>query len=299
MRRISSKHSLYSMDKANSPVTRVELPIQLTFETLDCFGGQVKGAEDTLETLDFSRVNPATGPVYLEGVKPGDVIAVHVRDIRVKSPGVMIAAPGAGVLGELVTKSETLMIPIEKGIARFKDLELPLNPMIGVIGVAPAGEPISCGTPDCHGGNMDTTLIKSGSTLYLPVQIDGALLAMGDLHAAMGDGEIMVSGVEVAGEVDVTIEIAVGKKLANPLVVTEDKVATLASADTLDQAVAIATREMAQLLQGEAGLSINEAGMLMSACGNAEISQVVDPLKTARFVMPRDILKKLGVTYAF
>lgn len=297
--RISSKHSLYSMDKGNAPVARVALPARLTFETLDCFGGQVKSEADTLENLDFSKVNPATGPVYFNGIRPGDVIAVHIRDIRVKSPGIMIAAPGAGVLGDLVTKSETLMLPLAKGMAKFKDLEIPLNPMIGVIGVAPAGEPISCGTPDCHGGNMDTTLIKSGSTLYLPVQVEGALLALGDLHAAMGNGEIMVTGVEVAGEVDVTIEIAPGKKLTNPLVVTEDQVATLASAVTLDEAVVVATREMAQLLQGEAGLSINEAGMLMSACGQAEISQVVDPLKTARFTMPRGIMKKLGVTFAF
>ncbi|MEG6520529.1 acetamidase/formamidase family protein [Desulfotomaculum sp. 1211_IL3151] len=297
--KISSDHSLYSMDKGNSPVARVALPARLTFETLDCFGGQVKSEADTLENLDFSRVNPATGPVYFNGIKPGDVIAVHIRDMRVKSPGIMIAAPGAGVLGNLVTKSETLILPIEKGMAKFKELAIPLNPMIGVIGVAPAGQPISCGTPDCHGGNMDTTLIKSGSTLYLPVQVEGALLAMGDLHAAMGNGEIMVTGVEVAGEVDVTVEIAAGKKLTNPLVVTEDQVATLASAVTLDEAVNIATQDMAQLLQEETELSINEAGMLMSACGNAEISQVVDPLKTARFTMPRWIMKRLGVTFAF
>lgn len=297
--KISSNHSLYSMDKANSPVARVELPTRLTFETLDCFGGQVKCERNTIETLDFSRVNPATGPVYLEGVKPGDVIAVHIRDIKVKSPGVMVAAPGAGLLGELVTQSETMMVPIENGKARFKEIELPLNPMIGVIGVAPAGDSITCGTPDRHGGNMDTTLIKAGSTLYLPVQVEGALLAMGDLHAAMGDGEIMISGIEVAGEVDVTVELAAGKKLVNPLIVTEKVVATLASAESLDQAVEVATREMAQLLQEEEGLSLNEAGMLMSACGNAEISQVVDPLKTARFTMPRWVMKKLGVTYAF
>ncbi|SHE94039.1 acetamidase/formamidase family protein [Desulforamulus putei] len=297
--KISRQHAVYSMDKNNVPVARVALPARLTFETLDCFGGQVKCERDTVETLDFMRVNPATGPVYLEGVKAGDVIAVHICDIKVKSPGVMVAAPGAGVLGGMVTESQTLLVPLENGVTRFKDLEIPLNPMIGVIGVAPAGEPVPCGTPDRHGGNMDTTLIAAGSTLYLPVQVDGALLAMGDLHAAMGDGEIMVSGVEVAGEVDVTVELAAGKKLNNPLVVTENVVATLASAGSLDEAVETAVKEMAELLQQEAGLSLNEAGMLMSACGNAEISQVVDPLKTARFTMPRRIMKKLGVTYAF
>ncbi|WP_027365150.1 acetamidase/formamidase family protein [Desulfotruncus alcoholivorax] len=294
--RIAAKKTVFNMDKNNLPVAKVSLPARLAFETRDCFEGQLKSAGDTLETLNFDRVNPATGPVYLEGVQPGDVIAVHIESIQVTGPGVMVAAPGAGVLGEQVTQSQTLMVPIEDGVALFKGLALPLNPMIGVIGVAPAGDPVPCGTPGSHGGNMDTTLIRPGSTLYLPVQVDGALLAMGDLHAAMGDGEIMVSGVEVAGTVEITVTLAKGWQLNNPLVVTGDVVATIASAHTLDEAVDTATREMAMLLQQKTGLTLNEAGMLMSACGNAEICQVVDPLKTARFSMPRNIVEKLGLT---
>ncbi len=297
--RISVHNVVYSMDKNNKPAAEAELPVRLTFETADCFEGQVKSESDTIEKLDFNRVNPATGPLYLKGVKAGDVIAVHIRDIRVHSPGVMVAAPGAGVLGDLVKESQTLIVPLENGTARFKDLQLPLNPMIGVIGVAPAGEAVPCGTPGAHGGNMDTTLIAPGSTLYLPVQVEGALLAMGDLHAAMGDGEIMVSGIEAAGEVDVTVERAAGMDLRHPLVVTDDAVSVIVSAETLDEAVETATKEMARFVERHTDLTLNEAGMLMSACGSTEISQVVDPLKTARFSMPRSIMKKLGVAAAF
>ncbi|MFA6808526.1 MAG: acetamidase/formamidase family protein [Eubacteriales bacterium] len=290
---------VFAMDKANVPVAKIDVPCSLTFETLDCFSEQVKSSKDTLETLDFDHVNPATGPVFLNNIKAGDVIAVNIRDIRVKSPGKMVAAQDAGILGKLITKSETLIVPIENNTALFKDLKLPLNPMIGVIGTAPAGEGITCGTPGSHGGNMDTTLIKAGATLYIPVQVDGAFFALGDLHAAMGDGEIMVSGVEVSGEVDVTISKAENLQINNPLVKTDKELAFIVSAETVDKALEIATIEMAQFLEANTELSLNEAGMLMSACGNAQISQIVDPLKTTRFSMPLDILRKLGLIIAF
>ncbi len=292
------KHQ-FAMDKNSVPVTQIDLPCKLTFETLDCFSEQINCAQDTIESLNFDRVNPASGPVYLNKVKAGDIISVNIRDIRVNSPGKMIAAPGAGVLANLITTSETLIVPIENGIASFKNLELPLTPMIGVIGVAPQGDPIACGIPGSHGGNMDTTLIKPGSTLYLPVQVDGALFALGDLHAVMGDGEIMVSGIEVSGEVDVTITKANDIEIKNPLIKTDLLLAFIASAETLDQAIETATREMAEFLTKYTDLTINEAGMLMSACGSAQICQIVDPLKTARFAMPLDVLRKLGISIAF
>jgi len=296
---ISKEKHIFVMDKENIPAARVNLPCRLTFETLDCFSEQIKTVDDTLECINFEQVNPATGPVYFEQVQPGDVLAIDINDIRVKSPGKMVAAPGAGVLGNLIEKSETLILPIENEKIQFKDLQLPLKPMIGVIGVAPAGEPLPCGVPNNHGGNMDTKLITAGTTLFLPVQVEGALLAIGDLHALMGDGEIMVSGVEVSGEVDVSVRKAEGLKINNPLLKTDQELIFFASAATLDEAVEMATKDMANFLTEKTDLSLNEAGMLMSACGNAQISQVVDPLKTARFSMPLEILSKLGVKLDF
>jgi len=295
---ISKEKHLFSMDKTNVPTAYIDLPCTLTFETLDCFSEQIQGTQDTIATLDFERVNPATGPVFLKDTQAGDVIAVKINDIRVKSPGKMVAAPGAGVLATLIKEPETLIVPIEGETALFKQLSLPLTPMVGVIGVAPAGVPVACGTPGSHGGNMDTTLIKPGATLYLPVQVQGALFALGDLHAVMGDGEIMVSGVEVSGEVDVSIHPVNDLRINNPIVKTDKELAFIASAETLDEAIETATIEMAEFLTHQTDLTLNEAGMLMSACGNAQICQIVDPLKTARFSMPLDILQKLGVTIA-
>lgn len=296
---VSRQKHVFVLDEKNIPVAKIDLPGLLTFETIDCFSEQISSSEDKLESISFDRVNPATGPVYLNGIKAGDVIAVNIRDIRVKSPGKMVAAPEAGVLGSLIKESQTLIVPIENNEALFKNLRLPLNPMIGVIGVAPKGEPVFCGTPGAHGGNMDTTLIGPGSTLYLPVQVDGGLLAMGDLHAAMGDGEIMVSGVEVSGEVDVTVSKVDNLNISTPVIKTDREIAFIVSAETVDKALEDAIIEMARFLEAKTELTLNEAGMLMSACGNAQISQIVDPLKTARFSMPINVLKKLGVALAF
>ncbi|MEA1960945.1 MAG: acetamidase/formamidase family protein [Bacillota bacterium] len=295
---VSSKDHVYQMDKNATPSLAVALPARLTFETLDCFAGQLKSETDLLESLDFDHVNPATGPVFFEDVNPGDILKVHIADIRCKSPGIMVAAPDAGLLGHLVQESQTILVPFDKDTVNVLGIPLKPNPMIGVIGLAPSGDPISCGTPGSHGGNMDNTLIAPGTTLFLPVQVEGALLAMGDLHVCMGDGEIMVSGVEVNGEVDVAVN-KVTLPLTNPVIVTDTVVATIASADTLDAALDRATSDMANILVETGELSINEAGMLMSACGNAQICQAVDPQKTIRFSMPRSVMKRLGVPLAF
>lgn len=99
---ITKDNHVFIMDKTNKPSYQTQVPCQLTFETLDCFSEQLKSATDTLETLNFDKVNPATGPVYRNNVNAGDVIAINISDIKLKSPGIMIAAPGAGVLDSLV-----------------------------------------------------------------------------------------------------------------------------------------------------------------------------------------------------
>ena len=174
------------------------------------------------------------------------------------------------------------------------DVRVPVRPMIGVLGVAPAGAAVPTGTPGPHGGNMDTALIGEGATVYLPIAAPGALLAAGDLHAVMGDGEICGTGVEVAGRVTLRVTVRRDLPIVNPVVATSDVVATVASAPTLDEAAILATRDMANLLGARLGLDAVEATMLMSAAGELRVSQVVDPLRTARFELPRSVLSQYG-----
>lgn len=149
------------------------------------------------------------------------------------------------------------------------------------------------GTPGAHGGNMDCRLIREGAVLYLPVAVPGALLAMGDLHAAMGDGEISVSGVEVAGTVQVLVEVCKDSRMPTPAVETEEAFAAIVSADTMEKASQEATLAMIEYLQQETDLTFNEAYMLLSATGKLAVCQVVDPQVTMRMELPKSVLESL------
>lgn len=293
MKKISKKNFVYAMSSENQPALKVEPGSVVEFETYDCFKNQLISENQSREDLDGDEINPATGPLYITGAGAGDTLKVEIQKIEVGDQGVMVAIPGQGLLGERVEKSEIKVIPIEEGKLRFNnDIQLPLDPMVGVIGVAPAGEAISCGTPGFHGGNMDNRKIKEGTTLYLPIFTKGALLAMGDLHASMGDGEIMCSGVEIPGKIQVKVDLIKGKKINNPILTDKDYYYTIASHVDLSEAIHIATEEMAELVAEKLDLSIIEAGMLLSAIGNIEICQLVDPLLTVRFAFPRNIIDK-------
>ena len=276
-------------------VVEVSQGEEIIIETHDCFEGQLKSKDDLTATLDWNRVNPATGPVYITGIEPGDVLRIDLLDIQLDEKSIVVAIPGAGALGDIITEPEMSVMPIEGGYVKFKDkVSIPLLPMIGVIGVAPAFGSIPNGTPGKHGGNMDCTIIGKGASVYLTAEVDGALLGCGDLHAVMGDGEIVVTGAEVSGVVCLKAVKSELKGLPTPFVETNDVIATIFSAKTIDEATSGAIHRMAKFLTGFAKLSINDAGMLMSLVGSLKFCQVVDPLMTVRFEFPKSVFEDYG-----
>lgn len=286
---VEKEHHVLALSREAEPAVRVPAGTRVHLETADCFGDQVRTMADAERGLDWDRINPATGPIFVDGAGPGDILTVHVVRIEIADRGVMCTGGGWGVLGDTIAELHWRFLEIVAGHAVWSDrLSIPLRPMIGVLGVAPAGEPVPCGTPGRHGGNLDTRLIAEGATVYLPVAVAGALLAAGDLHAAMGDGEVAVTGIEVAGRVALDIDVRRDLKLSDPLLEDGERVATIASALTLDEAAETATRNMAALLGDRLGLTLPDAVMLMSAVGSLEVSQIVDPLRTARFVMRKE-----------
>lgn len=294
MEKIITRDKLvYTMSRENKPVLEVESGATVIFETCDCFENQISSCDQSIEKLDWSRINPATGPLYVKGAEPEDVLKVAIEKIEINDYGVMAAIPGAGIFGENIESSSIKIIPIKDGKAVFNDnIHIPCKPMIGVIGVAPEEGAIPNGEPGAHGGNMDNNKIVEGSVLYLPVFHPGALLSMGDLHAVMGDGEVMVTGVEIGGRVTVKVDIIKGRKLNNPILEYEDRIYTIASKEDLYQAVKTSAEDMLHLVMNKLGMGINEAGMLLSAVGDTEICQIVDPKMTARFSIPKDIIGK-------
>lgn len=294
MSRIISGNYVYFMDRDEKPAARVAAGETVTFETVDCFGGQMTEEGTEIGALDWNRINPATGPVWVKDAKPGDILKVEIQRIETGDLGIMAALPGEGVLGEGVPYPEVCRMPVKDGYVKFSEtIKLPVKPMIGVIGVAPAGEKVPCGTPGSHGGNMDNTRIAEGSVLYLPIFQEGALFALGDVHACMGDGEIMVSGVEISASVTVKIDVIKGEILHNPALEDEYAFYTIASAQNLEEAVKQSVSDMHEIVRKKLALNYNKAGMLLSAAGDVQICQVVDPERTARFCMPKTILPEL------
>lgn len=293
---LSTQSFIYAMDKNNKPALTVKSGTQVEIDTFDCFQDQIQSEKTTFNAIDWNQINPATGPVYVEEAQPGDILKVTIDGIELGSQGVMVVGPELGVMGHRLDKFEVKIIPVKDDKAIFNEkIALPLNPMIGVIGVAPEGEAVNNGTPGAHGGNMDTKLITTDATLYFPVFQPGALFALGDLHAAMGDGEISVSGIEIPAKVKVTLEVIKGQSINHPILENEEGIATLVSKELLDEAANVAVEEMIDLLQPQTDLSLAEFTMLMSAAGQAQISQIVDPLKTARFFVPRSILEAYNI----
>jgi len=295
---IHTDTKVHVMDRNNAPAAFVEDGGTVIFETLDCFGGQLKSEDQKMGGLDWSNINPATGPLYVEGAKAGDVLKVEILQIELEDHGVMIHSEGERVTGLAVTGEVTKILPIENGCARFNDkLSFALQPMIGVIGTAPAGEGIPTGTPGAHGGNMDCTRIGAGATLYLPVNVDGALLAMGDMHAVMGDGEVGVCGVEIAGKITVRVSVLKACALPTPFLLTDDLAIAICSAKTADEAADNATLAMHRFLVEEVGVDAHDAGMLLSIAGSLHVCQVVDPEKTFRMELPRSVTKAYGYQF--
>lgn len=289
---IKSDRLIYSMSSENKPALEVDPGSTVVFETCDCFQNQISSSEQPIEKLDWEKINPATGPLYVKGAEKGDTLRIEILKIDISDYGVMAAIPGGGIFGGNIGESSIKILPIIEGKAIFNDsIYIPCKPMIGVIGVAPDEAAIPNGEPGSHGGNMDNSKIAEGAVLYLPVFHAGGLLAMGDLHAAMGDGEIMVTGIEIAGKVKVKIDLLKNHEIRNPILEYEDKVYTIASHEDLFQAVKISAEDMLYRVIRKLHMDINEAGMLLSAIGNTEICQVVDPKMTARFSMPKWVFK--------
>ncbi|MDO5638401.1 MAG: acetamidase/formamidase family protein [Neisseria sp.] len=285
---------IFAMSADNPPVLAVDSGAIVRFETCDCFANQITESGQIPDGIDWSRINPATGPVFVNGAEAGDTLAVHIRKIELAAQAVLATLPGLGVAGGRLQNGRIDIVPVQGNHAvLFDRVRVPLQPMIGVIGTAPAGEAVSCGIPDAHGGNMDSKIIAEHTTLYLPVNVAGALLALGDLHAAMGDGEVGVSGLEISGTVEVSVNVIKGRPYPLPLAQTPDMLYTLASHTDLNQAAEQATLMMHDYLLVHSTLDANQSIALQSIAGQLEICQVVDPQKTCRFGLPLDILRQL------
>lgn len=287
--------TLFSFDKDLEPVLKVPSGETVRIRTKDCFGNQLQGPEDQLSEIDWEAINPATGPIYVEGAVAGGTLKVHIDNIELDAQTSSCTGKDEGVCGDRFSDWATHFCKVEDGKVVWDErLSIPLAPMIGVIGVAPEGEPVNCGTPGKHGGNMDNTAIAAGATLYFPVAVDGALFGCGDMHAVMGDGEVSVSGAEVAGYATVTLTALPELSVPNPLIENDTHFGIIVSAESLDKASELAVQQMVDLLASRTNESEADLIMLLSLVADVRVCQMVDPEKTVRFMVPKYVLDAIG-----
>src|SRR5277367_5820807 len=276
-----------------APVAHVKAGDVIETNTLDAFGNVLKKPGDTQALVKGD--NPLTGPFYVDGAQPGDTLAVKILDLQVDgSQGVGAIAADFGALNE--TKYTPMVhaplpekiwfYPIDKAsnMATFNALDskfsvtIPLHPFFGCIGVAPAGgEARSSTVPAEFGGNMDAPEASVGNMLYLPVNVPGALLFMGDGHAAMGDGEMAGSAVEVPLRVRMRVSVIKGKKIDWPRFENADEIMAAGIYRPLDDSLRIAFTQLIEWIHADYGLSKLDAYELLSKVGKIHLTEMVDP----------------------
>lgn len=281
----------YSAD--HPPCGRVASGERFVVETPWAFGNTVLEAGQNLPDFAESELNPVTGPIYVEDAESGDTIAVHIEDVDAVGAGCQCVMSGYGILAEQETTPVTLFTPRDGAIDWFHGLKIPVRPVIGSIGVAPASGAVAALRAGEFGGNIDTKYVCAGSTIYLPVWHSGALLYLGDCHQMQGDGELSGMAPETAAEVTLACEVIKGKRIRGPRVLSETRFMTIASASTFEGALETATRDMVDLLVEEKGFSVAEAYMLTAIKTDGEICRAVSPHMTARVAMDRQFFESI------
>ena len=289
---------------SHEPVLRVASGDTIVTTTVDARGYDASGAQIN------EPGNPQTGPFFVDGAVAGDTLAVHLERLTPsRRTGWTASAVAANVLDpDYVAHewpgSETTEWTIDAGTStarlsvppqRLSALVLPLAPMIGCFGVAPAnGQAISTATSGPHGGNMDYRGFRAGATAYFPVYVEGALFHIGDGHAVQGDGEIVGTGIETSFEVEFGLRVVKGRKILWPRGENETHIFAVGNARPLDQATQHATTEMVRWL-GELGLEGNEGHLLLGQCVEYEIGNMYDPAYTVVCKMSKAVLRQIGL----
>jgi acetamidase/formamidase len=308
MRRISKTeegHSHLTIGPEREPITTVEPGERFEVETYDYVGDILDDdtpLEDVWGTDELAdNINPVTGPIAVEGAEPGDALAVDIVDIELPDRGVINIFPNFGGLEASVfnladpSEPSTTFCDIEDGVVTYptedgETVEFPAHPQIGTIGTAEKHESVYSVKPHDHGGNMDCKDVTVGNTLYLPVDVEGGYLHLGDCHAAQGDGEICGISVEVPAIVTLEVDVISGYDIDWPRIESDEELMTVAAARPAEDAAKLAYKELIGWLVDDYGFSETDAYQLCSAVGRVRIAQLVNPQFTVAAKFPKDLL---------
>jgi acetamidase/formamidase len=291
------------------PARRVKPGDVIELWTEDCYAGKVRGEADLVsEVCEWPFLNPQTGPFYVEGARPGDTLALHFVSIEpARDVGAATTVPFFGALTS-DAHTATLQDPLPELVwmyeldnakrtvtyhARRSDLEIvmPMDPMHGTVGVAPASfEARSALVPDAHGGNLDTPEMRAGVTAYFGVNVEGALFSLGDGHARQGEGEACGTGVEVAMDTVLIVELIPGVATPWPRIESDTDIMCVGAATPLENAYRVAQVDMVGWLAETHGLDRLDAYQIVAQAARAPVAQVCNPIYTVTSKISKALL---------
>jgi len=287
---------------ASGDTVRIETMVAGGLERLKMAGVPDAEIPDSLKQVENAvtdrgpGAHPLTGPIYVEGAEPGDIIEIRMMGFEFLHPyGVTGFRPGTGTLPDDFPYARFKRVPIDAraGTAQFgPGITLRLAPFWGSIGVAPPLliRRLSSGPPGAHAGNLDNKELVAGSSLYLPVHVPGALISIGDGHALQGDGEVTITALETSLRGTVQIFVRKGKQIRWPRAETPTHYIAMGLHPDLNEAARIATREMIDFLVSEKGMSRDEAYILCSLAVDLRVTQLVDDTKGIHAMLPKSVV---------
>ena len=288
MHRVRRDQYIYEFSADAPPVLTIDPGDQVVFETHDASTRRIRKSEDLpyyLRVREETKVNPAAGPVFVRGAKPGDELVVVIESIELAGQGYVGARPGSQIIDQGIDGPVAYIVRVEDGELHLPgNLRLPARPMVGTIGTAPADGIVYTAHPGPQGSNLDCNIVRPGSIVHLPVNVEGALFALGDIHASMGDGEVTGNGVEIEADVTTTIQLSSGKSRNRPWVEADGQIHTVGFGPTLQLAVNTACEAMIEMLSERFAITRTEAFMLLSVQGDCHVGQCCGGLDATAYV---------------
>jgi amidase len=296
MQTFSPDEIKYTYSPEHTPIGSVDQGERFVVETEDCFTGKYRDPANFNETTAAwveDNLNGVTGPISVNGARPGDAIEIHIEDVVVTTPG-SLAVSRCEALSPADwwhEEDHAVSLEVADGLIRLRDdWKVPVEPLIGCLATAPRRETVLSRHEGSYGGNLDCREVTTGATLVLPVEVEGAFLYFGDCKAAMGDGEVTAApevGTRIVASASV---VARPTSMHSPRVTTDRRLTTIVSGISLSDACRSAFRELKAWLEDEWGLTSDEAAIVMGIGAHCGVGQLSNLLHTAKCSIDRTLL---------
>lgn len=291
MKRLNRDMHVFTLEPNVKAAIAVTSGEELIVETWDAFHGQRN--PEILSSMD--QVCPATGPIWINDAEPGDSIKVDILDIKIQGDPLHFASPGRGFIPENLERIHAVSMPVENDALTLPaGIKIPVRPSLGFIATTPKLPHRTSVDSGAYGGDIDLKELVSGSSIYLPVLVEGGLLVLGDCHAVVGDGAIGGTGAECSAELRLRIKLEKHRKIKRPRALTPDYFITIAPGPNVSKAMRQGVQDMINFLVQEKNMDLYDAYGLLSLAGDVRVSRIFRPISPVKVLLSRQVLSQLG-----